>query len=139
MVTLIKSTTCGQAKFFKWEINDDVVIIYRIFKNGPRKDIIPLSIFDQLNNYVIQKGFINLFNNVDIKTHNAEDDGIGSYLIRNYNYKSSDAQIASQVAAILCQVGAWTNNNKKKNIEFYSVVKDCRSMLLNYYCEKTTL
>ncbi|MHC1747466.1 MAG: hypothetical protein AB9856_03640 [Cellulosilyticaceae bacterium] len=136
---MIKSTTCCNSKAFTWEINGDNVIIHRIFKNGPQKDIIPLSTFEHLNHYVSQKGAITLSNNLDKAKHTPQEDGMGTFLMQNYDYNTSNAQIASQIAAIMCQVGVWSTNNKKKNIEFYSIINTCKPTILNYYSEKSTL
>ena len=133
---MIVSYTCRDEKEFRWEIINDHLYIYRTFKNGEKLNKLPLGLVEFLNQYAISKETIQLGNNVALLHKGVEKDGMGTFLMEN-GVTSSDAQIASQLAAILCEVGVWTHNCVKKNIEFRSISKKCLDSLFNYYTTHT--
>lgn len=132
---MIQATTCGsKAKPFCWSIDGEQVLIVRDFKHMPHVQIsIALHILDELNRYVRAKGGIHLSNNVEKLYNGTESDGIGPFLMQHAALNSSQAQVASQVAALLCQAGIWHTNGKKRSIEFFSNTEDCILALISYY------
>ena len=132
---MIQATTCGsKAKPFSWSINGEQVLIVRDFKHMPHVQIsIALHVLDALNRYTCAKGGIHLSNNVEKLYNGTESDGIGPFLMQHAGLNSSQAQVASQVAALLCQAGIWHTNGKKRSIEFFSNTEDCIPALISYY------
>ncbi len=130
---MINANTCGgKSKEFTWKIGGENIVINRpAMKN--KDEIISLDIFLKINAYTIQKTYINLCNSVSKMADGTEKDGIGTFLMSEFDFKSSDAQIASQIAAILCQTGCWVNNGKQRNIEFYSKTDDPITLIKQYY------
>lgn len=136
---MMQGTTCGsKAKPFSWSINGDKVLIIRDFKNMPHVQItIALHVLDELNRYTRARSGIHLSNNVEKLYDGTENDGIGPFLMQHAGLNSSQAQVASQVAALLCQAGIWRTNGKMRNIEFYSNTENCSSLLTAYYKKHT--
>ena len=131
---MVKSTTCGgKSKEFKWDIINNQVVIYREFKSGSNKITLPLSCFEKLNTYLQLHNSISLGNSVTKLKDGTEKNGIGTFLMHNYNLNSSEAQVASQVSAILCVSSVWKTNGKLRNIEFYSISDICTDKITTYY------
>lgn len=132
---MISSNTCGsKAKPFRWELTGRQLKISRDFKNQPNVTVqIPLTMLEELNAFVRANGSVTLSNNVEKMHNETESFGVGTFLLAHTNLDSGQAMVASQVAAILCDCGAWRNNGMKRNIVFYSNADDCISVLRTYY------
>ncbi len=93
--------------------------IIRYFKN----DIKPKSTFkvDELNDldtYMKRNQWVDLANNVEKLKNGTEKDGIGKFLFEDLNKNTTEAQLASQLAAVFSFSGVWEHNNLKKNMKF---------------------
>ena len=130
---MIKSNTCGSGNEFTWSLNDNKVIIHRNFKSGKSIQQLQLSYFENLNQVARQNKYISLGNNVAKLADGTEKDGIGTFLMNHCGLNSSEAQIASHIAAILCLAGVWVTNEKKRNIEFFSICDTCTDKIIAYY------
>lgn len=132
----IECRTLGSKhKKFYWSINqNDELIIRRIFENNISSVIVlTKEHIESLNDFVFLQSKIRLANNVEKLALGTEREGIGTFLMNNCGLNSSEAQIASQIAAILCEMEIWKSNGKERCIEVSTCKKSIFSDLVHCY------
>lgn len=114
-------TLGGKAKEFFWMLDSSFSIhISREFKNASNKNIsiITAQELEKLNDYMRNNDWVDLANNVERLVDGTEKDGIGKFLYEKMGWDVVDAQLASQLSAILSLTGVWEHNGLKRGMKF---------------------
>lgn len=131
----VDETTLGVGKAFIWRLLDDGGI--EIARPFGRMGIAAPSTYekadlDRLQALVASYSWTALANNVEKLYHGTEKAGLGSFLLA-LGKSQTDAQGASQLAAIFVKSGAWEWNGKRKGMEFHANGGDWKDAIQSYY------
>lgn len=117
----ISGNTLGsKKKEFKWIYNkEEGLTIIRQFKNGRAKTNFSNADIDKIINYIKEKGRVPLANNVEMLVNGTEKDGIGRFIHKNISESTRDAQAASHLVSIFCNLGVLGYNGAVRGMEFW--------------------
>ncbi|KAB3531059.1 hypothetical protein F8154_13370 [Alkaliphilus pronyensis] len=128
-------TLGGKQKCFKWRLDDEGnLIIRRKYKTGKEHTKkISQNELARIYNYIDERGWINLANNVSKLKSNKEKEGLGNFLYNNLDWSIENAQLASHLGSLFVQASIWESNGKKRGIIFSPKVNNCEEMLKKFY------
>ena len=132
-----ETTFGGKAKDFWWKVDDACNLYITRPMAIHSTTTIPREELDRLDQYMSEGEWKGLANNVE-KLHNGtEVPGIGRFLHDELTWPVADALLASHLAVIFSNAGAWSYNGKRRGIELRRIAEDRQETLKRYYTNST--
>lgn len=125
-------TLGGKEKSFWWKFDKKLLTITRRFKTKLVSATFSESEVDAIQRYIGNQE-IPLANNVKKLNSNTEKEGLGKFIYCILGKNTTEAQLASHIAAIFVASGIWKWNGKKRNMTFIKEDDDWRNSLSLYY------
>lgn len=132
----VKDTTLAHGKSFEWLIDANGSLeIRRVFANEQvHVNTFSEEQLDQLNAFVIERGWTPLANNVQKLHEGTEQEGLGWFIWERLGTRDgTTAQTSSQVSSIFVKAGVWEDNGMQRGIAFRSRDANWRDSIQVYY------
>ncbi|GAB3709822.1 hypothetical protein GCM10027592_46350 [Spirosoma flavus] len=127
------NTLGGKSKEFLWKLEPDHSLsIQRDFKGDNFKKI-SFDNLQAIQDFVQQNGWTVLANSVSKLPDKKEKEGLGKFLYENLKWSNTNAQLASQLAALFVNAGIWASNGRRRGIQVKNQSNSWYTELEAYY------